>query len=280
MKKIILTTILLMTILILPSRIFSAQNKIYTLGVVPQFSPRVIQERWIPFVKYLSRETNVNIQLNFYKSIPEFEAAFLHGELDFAFMNPYHEVVAKKAQGYLPLIHDGSRKLVGILVVRQDSPIQSIQELDGQAVAFPAPNAFGASHYMRALLTEKEKIHIIPKYVKTHSNVYRHVILQEVSAGGGVRNTLAQQDVEIREKLRVLYETPGVTPHPLSAHPRVPQKLRASIIKAIIKLSNTGEGRMLLKKVQLTMPVKSNYQRDYQFLENLNLKKYWVETKK
>jgi hypothetical protein len=55
-------------------------------------------------------------------------------------------------------------------VVRKDDPIKSAGELDGKEVAFPAPNAFGASLWIRALLAEREKIRIVPAYVKTHSN--------------------------------------------------------------------------------------------------------------
>ena len=61
-----------------------------------------------------------------------------------------------------------------------------MQDLDGADIAFPAPNAFGASLYMRALLAEQEKININPIYVETHANVYRNVIFGRASAGGGV----------------------------------------------------------------------------------------------
>ncbi len=70
---------------------------------------------------------------------------------DFAFMNSFHQVVAKKKQGYIPLLRDAKKKRTGIIVVRHDSPIQTIEQLKGQRVAFPAPNAFATSFYTRAL---------------------------------------------------------------------------------------------------------------------------------
>ena len=147
-----------------------AQERVFTIGVVPQFTPVEIYERWGPLVKELENRTGLKFELKTYKSIPEFEKAFLKGELDFVFMNPYHQVMAYKAQKYIPLVRDKT-PLTGILVVRRDSPVKEVKDLDGKVIAFPAPNAFAASLYMRAILTEKFKIKFTQEYVKTHDNV-------------------------------------------------------------------------------------------------------------
>ena len=52
-------------------------------------------------------------------------------------MNPYHAVMADQAQGYVPIVRDGSRKLFGILAVRNDSPLQDVKELDGAPSEIP-----------------------------------------------------------------------------------------------------------------------------------------------
>ncbi len=117
----------------------------------------------------------------------------LNGEPDVVYRNPYHAVMAKKAAGYTPILRDDATRLAGILVVRKDSPITRVEQLDGATLAFPAPNAFGASLDMRALLTNELKIHFKPEYVTTHSNVFRHVISGRAQAGGAIRQTLAQE---------------------------------------------------------------------------------------
>jgi phosphonate transport system substrate-binding protein len=60
-------------------------------------------------------------------------------------MNPYHAIRANKKHGYAPLVRDVGRSLFGIIVVKKDSPIETVSELDGEIVAFPAPNALGAA---------------------------------------------------------------------------------------------------------------------------------------
>lgn len=113
---------------------------VYILAVPPLLPPAQMHKDWGPFVERLSKEVGVDIQLKVYKTISELEADVIRGVPDFTFTNPYHVVVAKKAQGYIPLVRDKT-PLVGIVVVRKDSPINSIEDLDGKAIAFPAPNA-------------------------------------------------------------------------------------------------------------------------------------------
>ena len=254
-------------------------NKVFTIAVVPQFPTENLHHDWLPVLARLEKETGYTFTLQLSPNIPQFEEGVLAGKADFVYMNPYHEVMAKKAQGYEPLVRNNNL-LTGILVVRKDSSIKSVKELDGQEIAFPAPNAFGASLWMRTLLVEKEKITIKPVYVKTHSNAFRNVVVGKMIACGAINNTLAEESEEVRGVLRVLLETPGVPPHPLSAHPRVPRTARQAVMKAWLEMANDAAGQELLKGVQMPKPVRADYARDYLPLEKLGVEKYVVRDSK
>jgi phosphonate transport system substrate-binding protein len=247
----------------------------YTVSVVPQFPATDIHRDWVPLLERVGRAVGASFKLQIATSIPRFEADLLAGAPDFVYLNPYHEVMAHRAQGYVPLVRE-RKPLTGILVVRRDDPIRSVRELDGKELAFPAPNAFGASLYMRALLAEREKIQITPVYVQTHSNVYRQVIRGKSAAGGGVNHTLEQERDELRNDLRVLMETPGVPPHPLAAHPRVPAKLQKALADALLALADDAAGQALLRGIEMPAPVRADYAHDYQPLEALRLDRYVV----
>ena len=160
-----------------------------TIGIVPQFSITDIYNTWNPVLKAVEAETGLQFRMKSYQSIPDFEKGIMNSEVDIAYMNPYHLIMVQRAAGYIPIIRNGSTKLTGLLVVKKDSPYNSIADLEGKTIAFPAPNAFGASLYMRALLKEQEKINFKAKYVRTHSNVWRQVLTGIADAGGGVRVT-------------------------------------------------------------------------------------------
>jgi len=249
-----------------------------TLAVVPQLTPEVTYRNWAPFARQLGKQTGLTIQLRVYRTFDEFETDFLNGVPELVYLNPYHQLTAHKAQGYLPLVRDSSQLLSGVLVVQQNSPIQSVKELNGKAIGFPDPNAFAASLYMRALLEEKEKIHFIPRFYASHGNVYRHVIVGDVAAGGGVNNTLNRERPQTRDALRILYKTPGTAPHPLSVHPRVSPNVRERLVRTILTLGQDETGRSLLKRIQIPEPVRADHARDYQPLEKLRLHRYTIVT--
>lgn len=258
------------------SGVVCASDKTLSVGIVPQFPPEQIFVTWTPVLEALESDLDTAFELRIFQSIPDFEEAFSRGELDVAYMNPYHVIMANNFQGYVPIVRDDNRRLSGILVVRRDSGISEVKQLDGKKVAFPSPNAFGASLYMRALLKEQEKVDIEATYVMTHTNVYRHVISGRTVAGGGVQRTLEREPENLRAQLRILYETPETYPHPIVIHPRVPEVQRKRIQKALIKLGQTAETARLLKRIQILNPTATGLQ-DYEGLQDLGLERFVVQ---
>lgn len=252
-----------------------ARRPAFDVAVVPQFPAAELHRDWTPLLERLGHQMGISLNLKLSPSIPRFEALLLEGRPDFAFLNPYHQVMAARAHGYVPLVRNG-KPLTGILVVRKDSPIRSVRELAGTDLAFPSPNAFGASLWMRALLAERERINFNPLYVQTHGNVYRQVMRGSAAAGGGVNLTLSQETPEVRDGLRVLLETPEAASHPLSAHPRVPAMVQRQVTEALLSLTGEPTGMSLLKAVALTNPVAASHARDYRPLEQYKLEKYVV----
>jgi phosphonate transport system substrate-binding protein len=252
-----------------------ASQSVYTLAVVPQYTTVDIGQRWTPLLDRIARETGVRFRIRTSGDIPTFENEFQHGIPDFVFLNPYHMIMATKAQGYVPLVRS-RRGLAGILVVGRNSPVTRVTDLDGATIAFPAPNAFGASLYMRALLSEREKLLYDVKYVGTHQNAYRHVIFGDTQAGGGVESTLESEPSGVREQLRVLYRTPETSSHPLAVHPRVPKAVSQAVVAALQRMGRDAAGRKLLVQVGLEDAVAASYDQDYAPLEKLNLERYVV----
>ena len=252
----------------------------YIWSVVPQFTGIAVHRDWTPFLNAIEKDTGYHFSLKIYDSIPEFESGFADGKPDFAYMNPYHAVTAKNKQGYIPIIRDSKRRLTGILVTRKDSAIKSLEDLQGKRIAFPSPNAFAASLFPRALLTEKYNIQYKTVYANTHSNAFRFVLLNKAAASGGVYRTLKRERVEVQEQLRVIYETPSSASHPIVAHKRVPNKIVNAVQKAIIALAKTDAGKAILKAILIPKPIAANYTRDYKPLNDLNLEQYVVQSKK
>ena len=247
----------------------------YSFYVVPQLPPVVMYEAWRPLLKRLESETGYHFRLDIPPSIPAFEGLLFKGLPDFVFTNPYLIVAVRRTVPYIPMVRSDAFPLQGYLVVRKDSPLQSLQELKGKPMAFPAPNSFAASLYMRSLLA-REGITVQPRYVGAHSNVYRQVVYGEVEAGGGVNYSFDREPQEIRDQLRVLYRTPEAKPHPVAAHPRIPAAVREKVAAALLRIGATEDGAKLLEKAQLPKAIRADYRRDYQAMEHLGLDKFFV----
>lgn len=252
-------------------------EQIYTFGVVPQFEARALAAIWLPILKELENQTDYKLKMVGSPRIPEFEEGFEAGEFDFAYMNPYHLLVGNEKQGYVPLVRDGARQLFGVLVVRKDSPIETVAELDGQVISFPAPNALGASLLMRADLDQIHNTTFDPIYVSTHTSSYLNVILGRAAAGGGVMGTFRKQNGEVKNQLRVLYETRRMPPHPVAAHPRVPPEAMASVQAAFLAMATTDEGAELLSKIPMRMAEAASLA-DYEVLGEWGLEDYFIQS--
>lgn len=250
-------------------------TNIVSIAVVPQLPRSTTYTKWAPLLEHVGQRTNLCFDLLIPDTIPAFEKLLFKGQPDLAFANPYHAVIAKKRQSYVPLLIDGSTKLSGILTVKTDSPIQNIRDLQGKDVAFPSPNAFAASLLIRAELANKG-IQVHPQYAKTHANSYRAVALGEVAAAGGVNTTWQREDAALRENLRILFETSGYATHPLIAHPRVTPAIRRLIVNTLMSMSSNDAEQKLLDGVQISQPMPANYQRDFAPLDRLNLQKFAV----
>lgn len=247
----------------------------YTFSVVPQFKPAQLQQEWNPVIERITRETGIKLKLVIPPSIPKFEAELFKGMPDFSFMNPYQAAIAMKGNAYLPMLRD-QKPLNGIIVVRKDSPYKNIKDLDGKIIGFPAPNAFGASLYVRAKLSEESAIKFTPKYLNNHNLVFKHILLGHVAAGGTVNSALNDEPQDVRDQLTVLYKTPDVASHPIAANSRVPEGVRKSVINSLIGMQQDVEGRAMLKDIRLPNLVDANYASDYQPIEKLNIQKYLV----
>jgi len=259
----------LITITLLFSSLSIQAEQSYTFGIVPQQSASKLAHLWGPVLQNISEKTGIKLQFATAPNIPTFEKRLAEGVYDIAYMNPYHFTVFHESPGYEALTKARDKWIKGIIVVRKDSPIQELTELDNTALAFPAPAAFAASILTRSHLTSLG-LDYTPKYVSSHDSVYRSVAKGLFPAGGGVIRTFENLAPEIRNQLRVLWTTNGYTPHAVAVHPRVDTNKAKKLQEAMLDLENTNTGKNLLRllKIKGLIPATNA---DWDDVRNLNI---------
>jgi phosphonate transport system substrate-binding protein len=129
---------------------------------------------------------------------------------------------------------------------------------------------------IRADLEHSHHIHFTPMWAQSHSSAYLNAALGKAAAAGGVMSTLKQQPQAVQDRLKILYETRRIAPHPIVAHPRVPPEVRERVRQAFLEMGATAEGRALLDKIPMEKPVVASV-KDYQELESMGLEKYYLK---
>ena len=252
----------------------TAEERIFTIARAPQISITKTEKAWSPYVQYLNESTNSQFILKLYNNRDIFEQDIKNGLVDFYYGNPGYGVVGYLNHGYLPVIRSDKKKLQGIIVVRKDSELKRVTDLKDKTLVFPGKTAFAASLLIKHYLGLHYSLNFEEDYVVGHDNVYRNVLNGSFEAGGGVFKTLNREPEGLRNQLRVIYKTPGVSSHPFMVHPSVPDYLKKIVISNTLSLNSSENGKKILKKIKLSKPVVADYKKEYKPLEPLVKKVY------
>ena len=246
----------------------------YSVGVVPQFTSKEINQIWTPVLEELGKRAGIKLHLSPSRTIRYFEIDLENASFDFAYANPYQALIAFKKQGYIPLVRD-SLPISGVLVVHKDSDYKKVSDLAGQLIAFPSPNALGASLLVRADLDAVYRISFTPKYAASHTAAYQSTLNRQSAATGGIEATLNLLNTEDKARLRVLYRTRETVSHPFMVNPRVSESVRQKVQNAWLALSADPAWNERLAQIPFDRLKKSTID-DYKILDSMNLEKFYI----
>ena len=246
-----------------------ASDRILTFGIVPQQSSTKLAKKWVPLINLLKKRTGYSIIFATAPDIPAFEKRLAEGEYDIAYMNPSHYTVFRESPGYIAFAKQAAKSIKGILVARADSQYQTIEDLNGSTIAFPAPAAFAATLLSRSHL-DTNNIEYTPKFVSSHDSVYRAVAGGFATAGGGIYRTLYSIDDQIENQLKVLWESKGYTPHAFASHPKLDKTIVNHIAFALTDMVNSVEGKSVLNKLKFGAIENAN-DSDWNDIRDLNI---------
>jgi phosphonate transport system substrate-binding protein len=121
------------------------------------------------------------------------------------------------------------------------------------------------------VLSEKNLVSVKKLDVGSTNNVLKHVILGKADAGAVLDSFLVKEPSELSDQIKIIFTTEPISPHPLSAHPRIPQAVRDIVTKAILNFDKDGEGQAILQVIKMPDPKPVNCDLDYKNLENMDM---------
>lgn len=221
-----------------------SEEKSYSFGVITQRSPVLTAQYWNPILRYVSEKSGVPLVIKLAKTGPEHSAMIGRGEFDFIYSN--HNFLSQNdAVGYSVIARPVEEAIQGQIVVLADSPVQSLQDLEGKEVVFPSKVAFVGFYVpMDALL--RAGIRVKPIFAGNQEGAMGQLKAGRVVAAGV--NSQIMRDFAIRENVgyRALWSSEKYLNIPISAHPSVPKEKVDKVRKAFGGMADDPEGAKIL----------------------------------
>ena len=240
-------------VLLASSRHFAhAEESGYQLGVFPHLAAGQIENMFGPMAADLSKALGRPVILKTKSSFEAFMSELDKQVYDIAFVQPFDYVWAHDKYGYIPLARR-DEPLVGLIVVKPESPLQSLQELKGKKIGLP-PEVAAVSHLTKMALLEAKinpRTDIKVQYYKAHDSCLQQLLIGEIDACGTAAYPMRFFENKWKVKFRVIAETPTISHSLFIVHPRVSKQERDVILKIILSWGKTEFGKQLLEKNNL-----------------------------
>jgi len=224
----------------------------YIMGVFPHLPPRQLEKVFSPMASDLGSAINQKIVLRTNTTFERFSQSLDTQIFDIAFVQPFDYVRIADKYGYRPLAAR-SEELAAILVVKEDSPLNKLQDLRGMKIAMP-PAVAAVSYLIRDLLLENgmdPDTDVTLSNHRSHMSCMQQVLIREADACGTAAPPLRFFQHRMKVKMKIV-ATSREIPHALFViHPRVPDEKKQAIRQRIISWSDTIEGKQLLERGRL-----------------------------
>ena len=211
------------------------ENSPLRFGSVAMDIPAVMHKRLTPLTEYLSQELNRPVILTLSPNMGAAIDAVATDKVDFAYLTPV---------AYLKSHDKGATRIIArtltnkkpffqlMIVVREDSPIKSVQDLAGKSFAFGDKRAL----LQRAVVVGSGiKLKDFSKYdfIGHYDNIVRGVLNRDYDAGI-LKDTKAFKWE--KKGIRILYASPELPPYNITASKTVSHNLFNKVQKSFTNL--------------------------------------------
>lgn len=231
-------------------------------GTLPRLSAAELQTMYAPLAGYLAKETGEKVSIVVPKTFDDFKRAVKAGQIDIGFANPLVYVQVKEQVDVEPLalssdMTSGTR-LRGIIIVRKDSGINSLQDLRSKKISFMAKDS-PAAYLFQVLLLSKAGLVIhkdftVLPFAKRHDKIIKEV-LDKTADAGAVREDEFEKMKNSADfsQLRIIGYTEYLPNWPAFATPKLNKAMANKIRAALLKLKpNDPQNEKILGLARLT----------------------------
>jgi phosphonate transport system substrate-binding protein len=207
-------------------------------GVVSRYAPRKLFQGYQPMMDYLSTKTGYNFELKISSSYDETVRQLVEGEVEFASLGNYTYIISHSAFGVrciaAPLNVAGEPKFHSAIVVRDDSPIKNLVDVNKRSIAFASE--LSMSYWMSLYLLQNAGVSQPGKsaHFDHHEDVVQKVLRGEFEVGS-VKDVVAQRYLD--QGLRIITMSPEIPAVPIAVAESADAKLVELVTTALLEIT-------------------------------------------
>ena len=226
---------------------------------VPSGDAQVIVKGGQEVAELLQKETGLYFKTSVATSYAAVIEAMGAGKVDIGWLATFSYVLAKDkydVELLLVVQRFGSPFYRGQIMVRTDSGINSLNDLQGKRFAFVDPASTSGHLYPKTLLLSKG---FDPKtffsktvFAGSHNAVVLSIYKGEVDGGAandGSRAAVAKSYPDVFKKIKVLAYTKEIPNDTVSVRKELPEGLKVKLRNGLKKISDSPKGSKILKRL-------------------------------
>ncbi len=229
------------------------KSNIVYFGILPRDNPRISYERYQPLVDYLTSQTGERFELQLERNYKNVVNSLGQGRTSFALLGPLTYLDAFMRFDAAPIAKSttarGENFFRSVIVTDMDGSIKELSQLVDKKFAFAALWSTSGNLLPRYMLAWSG-IHLdnLSEYKNFyyHDTVAKKIISKEFQAGA-IRLSIAEQ--YLKYGLKIIATSAPIPTGPVVVSPKTPYHLMQKVQKALLNMTNTYEGREVLKKL-------------------------------
>ena len=193
-----------------------ATSKELQFGSVAMDIPAVMHKRLTPLTEYLAGRLGRDVSLKLSPNMGAAIQSVASGNVDMAYLTPVAYLNAKKSgdvQLVAKTVTNGKGSFQLMIVVKDDSPIKTVEELKGKSFAFGDKKALLQRAAVVGAGVKLEEFSDY-KFIGHYDNISRAVLVGDFDAGI-LKDTTAFKWQN--KGLRILYSSPQLPPYNIAA---------------------------------------------------------------
>jgi len=255
-------------------------EKALKFGFAPRLDPIEEAKIYIPFLRYLEKETGYKFEIRFTKSSEDVVDNFGKGTVDFAAIGPVNSVKAKEKYGAVCLVRglnaQGKAEYRSAIIAWLDGDIKKIEDIHDKSFAFGDENSTQGHLIPRTMLFDVGiTLNDLRKYTYAGSHQKcAELVISKAYRAGGIQDTLAKS-LEKKGLIKIIAMSNYYPSSGISANKDVGPKVIEVVKEALLKFDPTGrdkEGLYHWEKTEMAGGFTEYHDSDYDVIRKAMLR--------